>query len=79
MDNYLVPYYVTEMYINKRGRLSQSIMYKYGDDRERDYLRSTINPLLETLRDQSIYDRSHKKIYYDEKEGKWKLWNTQKK
>lgn len=56
------PVYVIETYIDEYNTLQQSITYKYGDDRERDYLRSTINPNLTELIRVHYLDENHKEI-----------------
>lgn len=50
--------YVIETYTDKYKTLEQSIIYKYGNDMERGYLRSTINPNLTELRKVHYIDEN---------------------
>lgn len=56
------PVYVIETYTDEYKTLQQSIIYKYGNDMKRDYLRSTINPNLTELRRVHYLDENHKEM-----------------
>lgn len=57
--------YVIESYIDEYKRLNQSIMFNYNDDREREYYRSTVHPIL-FLRKREYFDEKGKLIFLED-------------
>lgn len=57
--------YVVEVYRDDYKRLCQNIMYNYKDDREREYYRSTVHPILHIYK-REYFDKKGKLIFLED-------------
>lgn len=67
------PYFVQEFYRDPERTIFQMIMYRYGDDREKDYYRSIINIHCTELYKTLYLNESNIPLVYNN--GEWKLYD----